>query len=77
MFRSEILDIIGDIAYLKVLNLSRNNLIGGIPSTIRNLLHIESVDLSWNQLTGPIPQRNAELCGFPLAKNCENPQAPQ
>ncbi|PWA86863.1 Leucine-rich repeat-containing protein [Artemisia annua] len=72
MFGSEIPDIIGDIAYLRVLNLSRNNLIGGIPSTIGNLLHIESLDLSWNQLTGQIPQSLTGIKGLGVLNLSQN-----
>jgi hypothetical protein len=36
--------------------MSRNNLVGQIPSQFSNLSRLESMDLSWNQLSGEIPQ---------------------
>nr|GEV68003.1 leucine-rich repeat-containing protein [Tanacetum cinerariifolium] len=49
VFGSEIPDIIGDIAYLKVLNLTRNNLTGPVPSELLLLSKLVSLDLSWNR----------------------------
>ncbi|GKC02214.1 leucine-rich repeat-containing protein, partial [Tanacetum coccineum] len=56
---------------LQVLDLSRNS------------IEIESLDLSWNQLKGNIPQSlvgikgNLGLCGFPLPKKCSHKPQPE
>ncbi|KAK9285923.1 hypothetical protein L1049_025124 [Liquidambar formosana] len=58
--------ILGNLSTLKDLDSTQNNIRGYIPSTIGQLLHIpqslddlislESLDLSWNNLSGTIPK---------------------
>ncbi|MDR7130069.1 PKD repeat protein [Algoriphagus sp. 4150] len=45
------------------LNLSNNNLVGTVPSSISGLSYLETLNLGRNHLTGPIP---ASLGNFPL-----------
>ncbi|KAH9741462.1 Receptor like protein 22 [Citrus sinensis] len=52
-FQGEILEVLGKLNSLKSLNISHNNLTGGIPSSLRNLTELESLDLSSNKLAGP------------------------
>jgi PKD repeat protein len=46
---------IGDLTYLKILNLRINNISGPIPQSIGNLQQLETLDLWSNSLTGEIP----------------------
>ncbi|KAK4384935.1 hypothetical protein Sango_2617500 [Sesamum angolense] len=61
----------------------RNHLSGGIPTSIGDLSHLGVLNLSYNNLSGRIPQNshgltipesayigNAGLCGRPLNKSC-------
>ncbi|KAL7224340.1 hypothetical protein ACSBR1_025741 [Camellia fascicularis] len=70
-------------------DLSSNKLTGEIPQQLRNLKSLEVLNLSQNQLIGPIPQGNQfdtflngsyidnlALCGPPLLNAC-NPRTPQ
>ncbi|XP_047944205.1 receptor-like protein 9DC3 [Salvia hispanica] len=72
------------MSLLESLDLSSNNLDGGIPSGLSNLTFLAKLNLSMNNLVGEIPQSNqlstfgnesyvgnAGLCGFPLTKQCE------
>jgi hypothetical protein len=43
------------------LNLSRNCLSGHIPETVSRMGSLESLDLSWDQLSSVIPQSMASL----------------
>ncbi|XP_058076421.1 leucine-rich repeat receptor protein kinase EMS1-like [Magnolia sinica] len=47
---------IGEMMYLRVLDLSRNNLHGSIPPTLGGCTQMEALDLSGNHLSGPIPE---------------------
>ncbi|CAN0879549.1 Leucine-rich repeat receptor-like protein kinase PXC2 [Linum grandiflorum] len=49
-----------------VLNLSRNQLFGSIPSTINQLKSIQVVDFSGNKLTGEIPSQLCDAAGSSL-----------
>ncbi|KAF3657729.1 putative protein-like [Capsicum annuum] len=49
----------GDLIARRVLNISPNGLQGHIPSSIRSLSSVESLDLSGNHLVGEIPTRFA------------------
>ncbi|XVF51511.1 hypothetical protein PTKIN_Ptkin04bG0190700 [Pterospermum kingtungense] len=51
----------GQLTYLKELNLHDNNLIGIIPKELGMLKFLEVLDLGKNQLTGPIPQELGNL----------------
>ncbi|MCD7463393.1 hypothetical protein HAX54_050476 [Datura stramonium] len=54
-FQGIILDILGNLSSLYVLNLSHNALERPIPKSIGKLKMLESLDLFWNQLSGEIP----------------------
>ncbi|MFS7975574.1 putative non-specific serine/threonine protein kinase [Helianthus anomalus] len=72
------------------LDLSGNELGGLIPPSITNLNFLSHLNLSNNKLLGRIPTGNQlqalidpsiyagnkDLCGFPLPKNCSNPDDP-
>ncbi|KAF3951799.1 hypothetical protein CMV_022592 [Castanea mollissima] len=73
---------------LEWLDLSFNKLIGEIPRQLADLPWLEVLNLSHNQLTGHIPSgkqfntfdndsyaENQGLCGFPLSKTCNSPEA--
>ncbi|KAH0851684.1 hypothetical protein HID58_094544, partial [Brassica napus] len=51
----------GQVKALKVLNLSSNGFVGNIPSSLANLVQLESLDLSRNKLSGHIPRDLADL----------------
>ncbi|KAK9221110.1 hypothetical protein WN944_009535 [Citrus x changshan-huyou] len=57
----EISEVLGKLNSLESLNISHNNLKGGIPSSLRNLTELESLDLSSNKLAGCIPTQLASL----------------
>ncbi|GAY59022.1 hypothetical protein CUMW_191390 [Citrus unshiu] len=54
-FQEKILEVVGKLNSLKNSNISHNNLIGGIPSSLRNLTEFESLDLSLNKFVEHIP----------------------
>ncbi|KAI3936571.1 hypothetical protein MKW92_030059 [Papaver armeniacum] len=75
----------GNLTDLESLDLSRNKLTGEIPSQLAALSFLSFLNLSFNNLEGKIPsgnqiqtfepssfEGNAELCGFPLPKNCSS-----
>lgn len=68
---------------LQTLDLSKNNLSGGLPSSMSQLNFLNFLDVSNNNLSGRIPSGtqlqtfepvryigNAGLCGSPLPKKC-------
>ena len=78
----------GNLSNLEWLDLSFNKIIGEIPTQLVDLPWLEVLNLSHNQLTGHIPSgkqfntfdndsyiENQGLCGFPLSKTCNNPEA--
>ena len=78
----------GNLKNLEWLDLSFNKLIGEIPGQLANLSWLEVLKLSHNQLIGHIPSgkqfntfdkdsyaKNLGLCGFPLSRMCNNPEA--
>ncbi|KAM7477841.1 hypothetical protein LguiA_026054 [Lonicera macranthoides] len=60
-FEGNILETIGVLKSLYILNLSRNALTGLIPSSLGNLKKLGSLDLSVNELIGKIPQEFASI----------------
>ncbi|XVF78261.1 hypothetical protein PTKIN_Ptkin14bG0116800 [Pterospermum kingtungense] len=89
-FSGPIPSSLGNLAALESLDLSSNKLGGRIPSHLTNLTFLEALNLSENNLVGPIPQANQfgtfdndsysgnlGLCGFPLSKQCGNPEGPK
>ncbi|KAF8042067.1 hypothetical protein BT93_A0613 [Corymbia citriodora subsp. variegata] len=56
-----ILNTLGDLKALHVLNLSHNAISGSIPPVLGNLGNLESLDLSGNYLNGTIPAQLANL----------------
>lgn len=52
---------IGELKSLFVFNLSHNNLVGHIPSSLENLHQLESLDLSENKLPGEFPWQLTSL----------------
>ncbi|KAF4363362.1 hypothetical protein G4B88_002109 [Cannabis sativa] len=71
------------------LNLSRNNLSGGIPENIGNLSKLEALDFSHNSVSGNIPTGtqlqsfdassyvgNDKLCGLPILTKCPGDHNP-
>ncbi|XP_076960100.1 receptor-like protein EIX2 [Bidens hawaiensis] len=78
---------------LLALDLSRNNLLGEIPSSMSEMNLLEFLDVSFNNLSGRIPSStqlqsfepsrytgNDRLCGLPLTKYClgdEGSEVPQ
>ncbi|CAL5356833.1 unnamed protein product [Camellia sinensis] len=76
-----------NLTELESLDLSQNNLSGEIPQQLTSLTFLEVFDVSQNNLTGIIPRGqqfetfsntsyggNADLCGFPLSKECKTPK---
>ncbi|XP_027172786.1 receptor-like protein 9DC3 [Coffea eugenioides] len=74
---------------LESLDLSWNRLEGTIPRELVNLDSLGFLNFSKNHLVGPIPRGrhfdtfgddsykgNLDLCGFPLAKDCGDTEAP-
>ncbi|KAJ3672512.1 hypothetical protein LUZ60_007233 [Juncus effusus] len=74
----------GSMKSLESLDLHRNKLFGIIPQSLANLNFLDTLNLSYNNLSGRIPTGdqlqtildsyvyigNAYLCGFPLNKSC-------
>ncbi|GKV49588.1 hypothetical protein SLEP1_g56328 [Rubroshorea leprosula] len=60
-FEGEILDVIGSLKGLQLLNLSNNILVGPIPQALGDLKNLEALDLSQNKLTGSIPTQLTQL----------------
>nr|TKR90000.1 hypothetical protein D5086_0000237970 [Populus alba] len=77
------------LTYLESLDLSSNLFTGRIPVQLADLTFLTVLNLSHNQLEGPIPsgkhfntfnassfEGNLGLCGFPMPKECNNDEAP-
>ena len=60
-FHGDILDTLGILKALIVLNLSSNSFTSPIPSSLGSLIELESLDLSQNKLSGEIPQELTSL----------------
>ena len=60
-FYGEILDSVGNLKWLIVLNLSCNKFMSHIPSSLGKITALESSDLSQNILSGEIPQQLTSL----------------
>ncbi|KAF3563630.1 hypothetical protein DY000_02013378 [Brassica cretica] len=60
-FHGQILESVGLLKDLHILNLSRNAFTGHIPSSFANLTALESLDISQNQLSGEIPPKLGDL----------------
>jgi len=54
-FEGPILEELGELKSLHILNLSHNAFTGQIPESLGKLTYLESLDLSSNELTGEIP----------------------
>ncbi|WRX22006.1 Leucine-rich repeat - like 10, partial [Theobroma cacao] len=81
---------LGEILNLESLDLSQNKLSGKIPQQLANLNFLASFNISCNNLEGHISRGaqfntfnndsyagNSRLCGYPLSKECENPEVLQ
>ncbi|XP_027172835.1 receptor-like protein Cf-9 homolog [Coffea eugenioides] len=88
-FSGPIPKALGNLSMLESLDLSWNRLEGTIPRELLNLDFLEFLNLSENHLVGPIPRGrhfdtfgddsyrgNLDLCGFALAKDCGDTEAP-
>ncbi|TYJ20893.1 hypothetical protein E1A91_A08G027500v1 [Gossypium mustelinum] len=60
-FSGEILEDVGRLISLQMLNFSHNNFTGPIPASFGNLVALESLDLSSNKFTGGIPSQMTNL----------------
>ncbi|GLT50716.1 hypothetical protein SLA2020_241820 [Shorea laevis] len=60
-FEGEILEAVGNLKGLQLLNFSNNILVGAIPPALGYLTNIEALDLSQNKLTGRIPVQLTQL----------------
>ncbi|GLT59084.1 hypothetical protein SLA2020_319230 [Shorea laevis] len=60
-FHGPILEELGELNSLLLLNLSHNSLNGQIPSSLGQLAELESLDLSSNKLEGRIPEQLTNL----------------
>ncbi|CAA7032516.1 unnamed protein product [Microthlaspi erraticum] len=47
---------LGTLDQIRVLNLSRNPILGSIPPSVFNLVNLETLDLRYTELTGKIPE---------------------
>ncbi|WVZ15267.1 hypothetical protein V8G54_012833, partial [Vigna mungo] len=74
---------VGKLTSLEFLDLSQNQLVGSIPSSLAQIDRLTMLDLSHNYLSGKIPtgtqlqsfdaskyEDNVDLCGPPLKKLC-------
>ena len=60
-FEGEILELMGNLKGIQLLNLSNNLLTGSIPSSLEKLTALESLDLSQNKFSGEIPPQLTQL----------------
>ncbi|XP_016712461.1 receptor-like protein 9DC3 [Gossypium hirsutum] len=60
-FSGEILEDVGRLISLQMLNFSHNNFTGPIPASFGNLVALESLDLSSNKFSGGIPSQMTNL----------------
>ncbi|GLT59099.1 hypothetical protein SLA2020_319380 [Shorea laevis] len=60
-FNGHILEELGELNSLHLLNLSHNSLTGQIPSSLGKMSELESLDLSSNKLDGRIPEQLTSL----------------
>ncbi|MFQ6655406.1 hypothetical protein Gotur_025981, partial [Gossypium turneri] len=85
----KILQKIGHLRQLEVLDLSRNKFSGNIPTSLSELTFLSILDLSYNDLSGKIPtstqlqsfdpssfSHNRGLCGPPVSPNCSMVEPP-
>ncbi|XP_077252017.1 uncharacterized protein LOC143891291 [Tasmannia lanceolata] len=59
MFTGEISPQLQKLHMLEILNFSHNKLSGSIPSSLENMLSLTSIDLSYNNLVGSLPNSKA------------------
>nr|XP_043638494.1 receptor-like protein 33 [Erigeron canadensis] len=71
-FQGNIPVTIGDLKWLKLLNLSHNALTGPVPQSMGKMGNLESLDLSVNELSGTIPQQLASLTFLSLLNLSDN-----
>ncbi|KAH0850040.1 hypothetical protein HID58_095850, partial [Brassica napus] len=57
---------------MMMLNLSSNGFVGNIPSSLANLVQLESLDLSHNKLSGHIPRDLADLTSLCIIRVSHN-----
>ncbi|KAJ6707520.1 LEUCINE-RICH REPEAT RECEPTOR-LIKE PROTEIN KINASE FAMILY PROTEIN-RELATED [Salix viminalis] len=58
---------------LKLLDASKNQIIGTIPPSVGDLVSLVSLDMSWNLLHGPIPSSLSEIRGLKYLSFAEIP----
>ncbi|GKV48142.1 hypothetical protein SLEP1_g54973 [Rubroshorea leprosula] len=71
-FHGQILEELGELNSLVLLNLSHNSLTGGIPSSLGKMTILESLDLSSNKLEGRIPEQLTNLTFLSVLKLSHN-----
>ncbi|KAH7669473.1 Non-specific serine/threonine protein kinase protein [Dioscorea alata] len=70
--KGDILDWIGDIKNLKVLDLSQNSLSGSVPPSLSRLTFLEELQLCYNQLTGTLPEEIGNLAQLEYMNLAQN-----
>nr|XP_016466840.1 PREDICTED: receptor-like protein 12 [Nicotiana tabacum] len=67
------LEYVGEqILLLRILDLSKNNLVGGIPEELTKLISLQSLNLSRNNLNGSIPKKLGNLKQLKSLDLCHN-----
>ncbi|XP_060212263.1 receptor-like protein EIX1 [Lycium barbarum] len=67
------LEYVGEqVELLRILDLSENNLVGGIPQELTKLIGLQSLNLSRNNLNGSIPKKLGDLKELESLDLCHN-----